>query len=127
MTPSIFLFGRGKAVVDNEGLLKVPKPKPADLTERDHHKMYRARVLKGDLPLVPVGPIFWGALVSVGDDEPVGVFDVEVDGVEEFIEDVMPVLAEDLRESMVRDMVEEMSLDLCFEEDVVDAWELHRR
>lgn len=96
-----FLFGRGKAVVDSEGLLKVPKPEPIDLTERDHRRMYRARVLEGDLQLVPVGPIFWGPLVSVGDDEPVGVFDVEVDGVEEFVEDVVEVLVEDLLESMV--------------------------
>jgi hypothetical protein len=53
-----FLFGKGKVVVDSVGLLRVPKPKPVVLEGRDSHRMYRARVLEGDLPLVPFSPMF---------------------------------------------------------------------
>ena len=52
-----FIFGRGRLSFDAEGKLKVPKPEPLDLDERDHRRMYRARVLEGDLPLVPAAPV----------------------------------------------------------------------
>jgi hypothetical protein len=53
--------------------------------------------------------------------------DVEVVGAEEFVEDVAGVLVEDLLESVVREMVEEIAIDVCFEEDVVDVWELRHQ
>jgi len=52
-----FIFGRGCLTLDESGTLKVPKPEPLELEERDQRRMYRARVLEGDLPLVPAGPI----------------------------------------------------------------------
>lgn len=122
-----FLFGKGKVVVDSKGLLKVLKPEPMELNEQDRRFMYQARVLEGDFSLVPSGPLFWGPLVSFGDGGPNEGLNVEVVDVEEFVEDVAEVLVGDLFEVVVRDMVEEMTVDVCFEEDVVDVWELRRR
>ena len=59
-----FIFGRGRLSLDAEGELKVPKPEPLELDERDHRCMYRARVLEGDLPLVPAAPILWGPIIK---------------------------------------------------------------
>ena len=59
-----FLFERGCLSLDAEGELKVPKPEPLELDERDHRRMYRARILEGDLPLVPVAPVLWGPIVE---------------------------------------------------------------
>ena len=55
-----FISGRGCLSLDVEGELKVPKPEPLEVDERDHRCMYRARVLEGDLPLVPVTLVLWG-------------------------------------------------------------------
>ena len=44
-------------VLDDGVNLKVPKPEPMELDEHDHWRMYRARVLEGDLPLVQATPI----------------------------------------------------------------------
>jgi hypothetical protein len=59
-----FIFGQGFLSLDAEGELKVPKPEPLELDEHDHRRMYRARVLEGDLPLVPVAPVLWGPIVE---------------------------------------------------------------
>ena len=40
------------------------KPKPLELDERDHRRMYHTRVLEGDLPLVPAAPVLWGPIVG---------------------------------------------------------------
>jgi hypothetical protein len=56
-----FIFGEGCLSLDAEGKLRVLKPEPLELDERDYRRMYRARVLEGDFPLVLVGPILWGA------------------------------------------------------------------
>ena len=53
-----YIYGRGNFGLDGEGNLRVPKLEPLELDERDHRQMYRARVLEGDLPLVPTAPIF---------------------------------------------------------------------
>lgn len=58
-----FIFGQGRQSLGAKGVLKVPKPEPLELGERDHRRMYRARVLEGDLPLVPTVPVLWGAIV----------------------------------------------------------------
>ena len=52
-----FIFGRACLTLDESGTLKVPKPEPLELEERDQRRMYHARVLEGDMPLVPIG---WG-------------------------------------------------------------------
>ena len=53
-----YLYGRGNLSLDDEDNLRVLKPEPLELDERDHRRMYRVRVLEGDLPLVPTAPIF---------------------------------------------------------------------
>ena len=52
-----FIFGRGRLSLDAEGELMVPKPEPLELDEHDHLRMYHARVLEGDLPLVSAAPV----------------------------------------------------------------------
>ena len=59
-----FIFGRGRLSLDAEGELKVPKPEPLELDERDHRRMYRAWVWGGDMPLVPAAPVLWGPIVK---------------------------------------------------------------
>ena len=59
-----YLYGRGNLSLDDEGKLRVSKPKALVLEERDLQRMYRARVLEGDLPLVPTAPILWGPIVE---------------------------------------------------------------
>ena len=59
-----FIFGRGRLSLDAEGELKVPKPEPLELDERDHWRMYHARVLEIGLPLVPTAPVLWGPIVE---------------------------------------------------------------
>ena len=55
-----FIFVCGRLTLDESGTLKVPKHEPLELEERVQHRMYRARVLEGDLPLV-FGGLFSGA------------------------------------------------------------------
>jgi len=50
--------------LDDEGNLRVLKPEPLQLDERDHRRMYHARVLEGDLPLVPMTSVLLGAIVE---------------------------------------------------------------
>jgi hypothetical protein len=52
-----FIFGRGRLTLDDKGKLKVSKPEPMELDERDQHRMYHMRVLEGDLLLVPTTPV----------------------------------------------------------------------
>ena len=68
-----FIFGRGRLSLDAEGELKVPKPEPLELDEHDHRRMYHARVLEGDLPLVPTVPVLWGPIVETEGSEGVRV------------------------------------------------------
>jgi hypothetical protein len=49
--------------LDAEEELKVLKPEPLELDEHDNRRMYHARVLEGDLPLVPASPVLWGPIV----------------------------------------------------------------
>ena len=60
-----FIFGRGRLSLDAKGELKVPKPESLELDDRDNRRMYRARVLEGDLPLVPAAPVLWVPIVKV--------------------------------------------------------------
>lgn len=52
-----YIYGRGNFGLDDEDNLRVPKLEPLELDERDHQRMHRARVLDGDLPLVPMTPV----------------------------------------------------------------------
>lgn len=52
-----FLFGQGGLSLDEGGVLKVPKPEPLEIGDNNQRCMYRARVLEGDLPFVPVAPV----------------------------------------------------------------------
>ena len=44
-----YLYGQGHLSLDDEGILRVPKLEPLELHEHDHRRMYRARVLEGNL------------------------------------------------------------------------------
>ena len=57
-----FIFGRGRLSLEAERELKVLKSELLDLDERDHRRMYRTRVLEGDLPLIPTARVLWGQL-----------------------------------------------------------------
>lgn len=59
-----FLFGRGRLTLRDDGVL-VLKPEPLDLDDRDQQYMYQARVLEGDLPLVPMAPYFGVCLLRL--------------------------------------------------------------
>ena len=59
-----FIFGQGHLSLDAEGELKVPNLEPLELDERDHWRMYHARVLEIGLPLVPAAPVLWGPIVE---------------------------------------------------------------
>jgi hypothetical protein len=52
-----YIYGWSDLGLDDEGNLRVLKPEPLELDERDHRRRYYARVLEGDLPLVPAAPI----------------------------------------------------------------------
>ena len=122
-----FIFGRGHLSLDAEGELKVPKPEPLDLDERDHRRMYRARVLQGVLPLVPSAPILWGPIVKgEGSGRGEGL-QVVVDDVAEFVESVADELVESVLENRVMEMAREVACEVCFEEDAPDVWEFRRR
>ena len=121
-----FISGRGRLSLDAEGELKVPKPEPLELDERDHHRMYRARILEGDLPLVPAAPVLWGPLVESEGSEGGGGLQVVVDDVAEFVEGVAGELVDNVLEDIISNMVEEITFDVCFEEDAPDIWVYHR-
>jgi hypothetical protein len=93
------------------GKLKVPKPEPLDLDERDQHRMYRARVLEGDLFLVPMGPILWGPIVGsvVGEG-----LQVVVNNVAKFVEDVVGGLVDSVLEDAIKEMTIEVACEVCF-------------
>lgn len=52
-----FIFGRAKLSLGEDWVLKIPKPEPLDIVDNDRRLMYRARVLEGDLPIVPIAPV----------------------------------------------------------------------
>jgi hypothetical protein len=60
-----FIFGLGRLSLDAEGELNVSKPEPLERDKCDHRHMYHARVLEGDLPLLPVAPVLWEPIVRV--------------------------------------------------------------
>jgi hypothetical protein len=71
-----FIFGQGRLTLDEGGALRVLKPEPPKIGQNDQRRMYRVRVLEGDLPLVPFGPILWGPIVEGGvPEESVGIFE----------------------------------------------------
>jgi hypothetical protein len=57
-----FIFGQGCLTLDKCGALRVPKLEPLEIGQNYQRRMYRARVLGGDLTLVPFGPFIWGRL-----------------------------------------------------------------
>ena len=116
-----FIFGRGHLSLDAEGELKVPKPEPLDLDERDHRRMYRARVLEGDLPLVLAAPVLWGTIVKVKGAGGGEGLQVVVDDIVEFVESVADELVESVLENTVMEMVREVACEVCFEEDAPDV------
>ena len=54
------------------------------LDELDHHRMYHARLLEGDLPLVLVEPVLWGAIIESQGFEGEEGLQVVVDDVADF-------------------------------------------
>lgn len=122
-----YIFGRGRLSLDDEGNLRVPKPKPLELYERDHRRMYRARVLEGELPLVPVAPVLWGPIVEHRGSEVSEGLQVVVDDVAEFVVGVAGELVDSVLEDIVMEMAGEIICELCFEEDAPDVWEYRHR
>ena len=122
-----FIFWQGHLSLDAEGELKVPKPEPLELNERDHRRMYRARVLEGDLPLVLVAPVLWEPIVRVeGLGEGEGL-QVAVDDIAESMKGVADEVVESVLENTVMEMARDMACEVCFEEDAPDVWEFQRQ
>lgn len=112
-----YVLGRGRAFVGRDGLLTVPKEEPVELDERDWTYLYRARVLEGDLPLVP-----WRPLELV----PLGVAwcgEAFLGRSSELISEV----SKDLLSEVVGAMLEEIAVDVGFDEDVTNIWEFRAR
>jgi hypothetical protein len=116
-----FIFGRGCLSLDDEGELKVPKLEPLELDEHDHRRIYRARVLEGDLPLVLAAPVLWGPIVVSEGSEGGEVLQVVVDDVAEFVEDVAGELVDSVFEDAFMEMARHVACDVCFEEDAPDV------
>ena len=98
-----------------------------DLDERDHQRMYRARVLEGDLPLVPAAPVLWGLIVKVEGSGGGEGLQVVIDDVVEFVESVADELVESVLENTVMEMVRKVACEVYFEEDAPDVWVFRRR
>lgn len=122
-----YLFGWGRLSLDDEGNLKSLKPEPLELGERDHGRMYRARVLDGDLPLVQAAPVLWGPIVEYRGFEGCRGLQVMVDNVAEFMEDVAGELMDSVLEDILLEVAREVTCEVCFEEDIPDVWEYRRR
>ena len=89
--------------------------------------MYRARVLEGDLPLVPVAPVLWGPILKV---EGVGGgegLQVVIDNVAEIVESAVGELVDSVLGDAIMEMAREVACEVCFEEDAPDVWEFRRR
>ena len=123
-----FIFGQGRLSLDAEGELNiVSKPKPLELDKCDHRHMYHARVLEGDLPLVPVAPVLWEPIVRVeGLGEGEGL-QVVVDDIAESMKGVADEVVESVLENTVMEMARDMACEVCFEEDAPDVWEFQRQ
>ena len=122
-----YLYGWGNLSLDYEGNLRVLKPEPLELNERDHRRMYHARVLEGDLRLVLVVPVLWGPIVESQGLEADEGLQIVVDDVAKFAEGVSSELVDSVRDDIVIEMAREIVCEVCFEEDVPDVWEYHRR
>ena len=122
-----FIFGQGRLSLDAEGELNVSKPEPLELDKCDHRHMYHARVLEGDLPLVPVAPVLWEPIVRVeGLGEGEGL-QVVVDDIAESMKGVADEVVESVLENTVMEMARDMACEVCFEEDAPDVWEFQRQ
>ena len=97
------------------------------LDERDHHRMYHARLLEGDLPLVLVAPVLWGLIIDSQGFEGEEDLQVVVDDVAEFVEGVASELVHSVLEDIVTEIAGEIVCEMCFKEDVPNVWEYHRR
>ena len=116
-----FIFGQGRLSLDAEGELNVSKPEPLELDKCDHRHMYHARVLEGDLPLVPVAPVLWEPIVRVeGLGEGEGL-QVVVDDIAESMKGVADEVVESVLENTVMEMARDMACEVCFEEDTPDV------
>lgn len=100
-----YIYECGNLGLDDKGNLRVPKPEPLELGERDFRQMYRARLLEGDLPMVPVGPILWGPIVENRGLEGGEGLQVVVDDVAKFVESVAVELVDSVLEDVVMEMV----------------------
>lgn len=94
-----------------------------ELDERDHQRMYRVRVLVGDMPLVLVAPILWGPIVESRGVVARRGLEVIVDDVAKFVEDVAGEFVDSILEDIVLKMAGEAACDVCFEEHAPDVWE----
>ena len=79
--------------------------------------MYRARVLEGDLPLVPVAPVLWGPILKVEGLGGGEGLQVVVDDIAEFMESVADELIKSVLENTVMEVAREVAWEVCFEED----------
>ena len=122
-----YIYGRGNLGLDDEGNLRVPKSEPLELGERDFWRMYRARFLEGDLPMVPAGPVLWGSIVENQGLEGGEGLQVVVVDVAEFVESVAVELVDSVLEDVVAEMAGEVVCEVCFGEDAPNTWEYHRR
>lgn len=59
-----FIFGGTRLGLGEDGVLRVPKLEPLDISDNERSRMYRARVLEGDLPIVHVPVAPWEPIFS---------------------------------------------------------------
>lgn len=117
--------------VDEGGLLKVPKPNPLVIKDNDRRRMFRARVLDGELPLVPVPPPIVDPIYVEDSSSSEGFVDppdpgatVDLDSV---AESVIGGVVDQILGEAVQSLAAEVACAVGFEEDAVDIWELRRR
>lgn len=110
-------------MVGGDGSLQVPKPESLELNDHDCWYKFRARVLEGELMLVPMVPLMWGLLVSFGGGACGEGLEIEVVDVAVFVADVAEAIVGDFLEVVVSEMIEEVAFNVCFEEDAPSVWE----
>ena len=98
-------LGQAACWVDREGRVVVPKQEDVGFEWSDMRRVYRHRVLRGELPLVPSEPVIPEPRDSA--EEPL----VEVVDVEEFVERVAKVLVKAILYGVVTSVAE----DVCAE------------
>lgn len=127
-----FIFGQSKLLIGEGGALKIPKPEPIKIEDSDRRRMFRARVLEGELPLVRVPSPFSDPVTiedsssgSEGLDDGGKANEEGLVGV--VADEILGRIVSNILTEVIGSMATEVACDVGFEEDAIDVWELHRR